>query len=79
MDELVPGRQKPASTAALHAILERHRDDGCDAAALVCTELPLVVTTESAPLPVLDSTRLLAAAALRHALDGADGQGRADR
>ena len=79
MDELVPGRQKPASTAALHAILDRHRADGCDAAALVCTELPLVVTAESAPLPVLDSTRLLADAALRHALDGMDGLARVDR
>ena len=36
---------------------------GCDAVALVCTEIPLLVTPEASPLPVLDSTRLLARAA----------------
>jgi aspartate racemase len=39
-------------------------DRGCDAVALSCTELPLVLTAENPPLPVLDSTRLLARAAL---------------
>ena len=36
---------------------------GCDAVALVCTEIPLLVTPEASPLPTLDSTRLLARAA----------------
>lgn len=36
---------------------------GCDAVALVCTEIPLLVTPEVSPLPILDSTRLLARAA----------------
>jgi aspartate racemase len=43
--------------------------DGCDAAALACTEIPLIVRPETAPLPTLDSTRLLAHAAVRRALE----------
>ena len=42
--------------------------EGCDAVVLGCTEIPLIVTTENSPLPVLDSTRLLARAALRRAV-----------
>jgi aspartate racemase len=38
-------------------------DEGCDGVALVCTEIPLLVTAEVSPLPILDSTRLLARAA----------------
>jgi aspartate racemase len=41
---------------------------GCDSVALVCTEIPLLVTEESSPLPILDSTRLLARAAVDVAL-----------
>jgi aspartate racemase len=48
-------------------------DEGCDAAVLGCTEIPLIVRPEESPLPTLDSTRLLAKAALQRALDlGAD-------
>jgi aspartate racemase len=36
--------------------------------ALACTEIPLLVRPEESPLPTLDSTRLLARAALREAL-----------
>jgi aspartate racemase len=42
--------------------------EGCDAAVLGCTEIPLIVRPEEAPLPTLDSTRLLAGAALRRSL-----------
>ena len=41
---------------------------GCDAVALVCTEIPILVTPDVSPLPTLDSTRLLAHAALAVAL-----------
>ncbi|RJO72543.1 amino acid racemase [Nocardia panacis] len=44
-------------------IIERLRELGCDAVALVCTEIPLLVTPDVSPLPTLDSTRLLARAA----------------
>jgi aspartate racemase len=43
---------------------------GCDAVILGCTEIPLAVSTETSPLPVLDSTRLLARAALKRAVEG---------
>ena len=42
-------------------------DDGCDAVVLGCTEIPLVIDDTNSPLPTLDSTRLLARAALRKA------------
>ena len=41
---------------------------GCDAVALACTEIPLLVRPEDSPLAVLDSTHILAAAALREAM-----------
>ena len=45
--------------------------EGCDAVALSCTEIPLLVTPEVSPLPTIDSTRLLARAAVEVALDEA--------
>lgn len=69
MDELVPGRFTPAATAVFARIIGRlGAEEGCDAAILGCTEIPLVVSDETSPLPVLDSTRILARTALRHAL-----------
>jgi aspartate racemase len=41
---------------------------GCDAAVMGCTEIPLLVDPNDTPLPVLDSTQLLARAALKHSL-----------
>jgi aspartate racemase len=70
MDELVCGVFKPASTAALVATIEGFRAQGCDAVILGCTELPLVLGDANSPLPTLDSTRLLARAALRRAVQG---------
>jgi aspartate racemase len=63
-DELVEGIVSDASRRRYLAIIERMKaDEGCDGAALVCTEIPLLVTAEDSPLPILDSTRLLARAA----------------
>lgn len=67
-DELVEGIIRPESSAYYLSVIERLREEGCDAVALGCTEIPLLVTPESSPLPVLDSTRLLARAALRWSL-----------
>ena len=44
-------------------IIDRLAVRGCDAVGLVCTEIPLLVPPDASPLPVLDSTRLLACAA----------------
>jgi len=62
-EELVNGVFTDASRAAYHRVIENLAADGCDAVALVCTEIPLLVTPDTSPLPVLDSTRLQARAA----------------
>jgi hypothetical protein len=62
-DELVSGVFTDASRQQYVRIIARLAARGCDAAALVCTEIPLLVTPDVAPLPTLDSTRLLARAA----------------
>lgn len=67
MDELVYGVFKPESTGFLQAVIGRMKAEGCDAVVLGCTELPLVLNDSNSPLPVLDSTRLLARAALHRA------------
>jgi len=61
--ELLDGELRPESRAAYVRIIEGLAADGCDAVALVCTEIPLLVTPDVSPLPTLDSTRLLAKAA----------------
>ena len=62
-DELVNGVFTAASRATYVEVIGSLRDRGCDAVALVCTEIPLLVTPDASPLPTLDSTRLLARAA----------------
>jgi aspartate racemase len=62
-DELVSGIIQDESRAAYAAVIERLRRSGCEAVALVCTEIPLLVPPEASILPTLDSTRLLARAA----------------
>lgn len=70
MEELVYSRFEPGSLASLQRTLTRMKQAGCDAAILGCTELPLILDDDKAPLPTLDSTRLLARAALRRAVEG---------
>jgi amino-acid racemase len=62
-DELVNGVFSPASRREYVRVIEGFQRDGCDAVALVCTEIPLLVGPDASPLPVLDSTHLLARAA----------------
>ena len=68
-DELVYGKFLPQSLAYFIEVIRRLKDEACDAVALACTEIPLLVPPEVSPLPVLDSTRLLARAALRKAIE----------
>ncbi|WP_232667495.1 aspartate/glutamate racemase family protein [Pseudonocardia sp. TRM90224] len=68
-DELVEGVFTDTSRSTFHTIIGTLRDRGCDAVALVCTEIPLLVDPATAPLPTLDSTRLLAASAFEIAAD----------
>ena len=68
MDELVCGVFKPEAVAYFQRVIGRMREDGCDAVVLGCTEIPLIMNDGNSPLPTLDSTRLLAQAALRRAV-----------
>jgi aspartate racemase len=68
MDELVNAQFLPRSLAYFVEVIRALKDEGCDAVVLGCTEIPLLVTPEASPLPTLDSTRLLARAALRKAV-----------
>lgn len=68
MDELVCSTFTPASVAYFQGVFGRLKDAGCDAVVLGCTEIPLIMNDGNSPLPTLDSTRLLARAALRRAV-----------
>ncbi len=66
--ELVNGIFLEGSRLYLNEVAGKLRARGCDAVVLACTEIPLIVRPDDTPLPTLDSTRLLARAALRRAL-----------
>jgi len=68
MDELVCGVCKPEAVAYFQQVIARLAQEGCDAVVLGCTEIPLIMNDGNSPLPTLDSTRLLAHAALRRAV-----------
>ena len=59
----------PGSLTYVREVIRTLANEGCDAVVLGCTEIPLLVTPDSSPLPTLDSTRLLARAALRKAIE----------
>jgi aspartate racemase len=63
MDQLVPGIINSES-------VRYFQDDGCDAVILGCTEIPLIINDQNSVLPTLDSTRLLARAAIQKAIGG---------
>ena len=67
MEELVLGVFKPDAVAYFRSVIERMKQQGCDAVVLGCTEIPLLMNDGNSPLPTLDSTRLLARMALRRA------------
>jgi aspartate racemase len=66
-DELVYGRFLEPSRQYFCRTIDRLKSEGCDAVLLGCTEIPLLITPDVSPLPTLDSTRLLARAALKKA------------
>jgi aspartate racemase len=68
MDELVRGIFKPEAVAYFQRVIASMKEDHCDAVVLGCTEIPLILNDSNSPLPTLDSTRLLARAALRRAV-----------
>src|SRR6266581_5380254 len=66
-DELVYGRFEESSRRYFQEVLGCLAQDGCTAVVLGCTEIPLLISDSDSPLPILDSTRILARAALREA------------
>jgi amino-acid racemase len=70
-DELIDGVLTRDSRGAYQDVIARLAARGCDAVALACTEIPLLIGPEDSQLPTLDSTRLLAAAAVERAVSAA--------
>ena len=66
-EELVVGVFRPEAIDFFQRVMSRMKAEGCDAVVLGCTEIPLIMNDENSPLPTLDSTRLLARAALQRA------------
>jgi aspartate racemase len=66
-DELVYGRFEDRARHYFREVIRELAERGCDAVVLGCTEIPLLISDADSPLPVLDSTRILARAALREA------------
>ncbi len=66
--ELVKGTFTRDAEATFQRVMERMKREGCDAVVLGCTEIPLLMHDGNSPLPTLDSTRLLAQAALARAV-----------
>ncbi|MCX7359905.1 MAG: amino acid racemase [Alphaproteobacteria bacterium] len=70
-DELCLGRFDDPARREFLRVIEALKAEGCDAAALCCTEIPILITPDISPLPALDSTRLLAHAAVAAATGAA--------
>ena len=68
-EELVYGEFKPEAVAYFQGVIHRMKDQGCDAVAICCTEIPLLMNDSNSPLPTIDSTRALARAALKRAVN----------
>jgi aspartate racemase len=66
--ELVYGVVRPSSQKRMLEVMDHLARRGCEGVILGCSEAPLMVTAENAPLPVYDSTTLLAEAAVKHAI-----------
>lgn len=70
--ELCNGLFTDVARAEHVRIIDNLKASGCEAVVLGCTEIPLLISPESSPLPTLDSTRLLAQYALEVALGTQD-------
>jgi len=74
LDELVNGRFTEQARRFFGEVIDRLEAEGCDAVVLGCTEIPLLVGQQDSSLPTLDSTRLLARAAVRRSVEGSAGR-----
>lgn len=69
LEELVYGNFKEQSTDFVRNVIASMKSAGCEGVILGCTELPLIITDANSAIPALDSTRLLACAALHRATE----------
>ena len=67
-EELVYGKLEAEAVESFQSVIGGLERQGCDAVVLGCTEIPLIMNDANSPLPTLDSTRLLARAALQRAI-----------
>ncbi len=67
-EELVNGKFNETSRQFMQEVIDVLKRRGCDGVILGCTEIPLLIEQQDSVLPVLDSTRLLARAALLTAM-----------
>ncbi|HYO91359.1 MAG TPA: amino acid racemase [Pyrinomonadaceae bacterium] len=67
-DELVQGTLKNATRDYFRGVVAELARAGCDAVVMACTEIPLILRQEDVEVPLLDSTRLLARAAVEEAV-----------
>src|SRR4029079_10027164 len=70
-DELCEGIFNESTRALCIRVIERLASEDCDGVVLGCTEIPLIVTARDVGIDTIDSTRLLAAAAVAVALERA--------
>ena len=68
-EELVNGNFSEKSRIYFNKVIQKFKEKNCDAVVLGCTEIPLLIDPNDCPLPVLDSTRMLARAAIIKALE----------
>ena len=67
-DELVKGKFEASTREYFRGVASDLAHRGCEAVVMGCTEIPLILGAEDVEVPLLDSTRLLARAALEEAL-----------
>jgi aspartate racemase len=68
-EELCVGLIRPESRMNLHRIMTRLAEQGAEGVILGCTELGLLVGNEDSPVPLFDTTRIHALAAVAFALN----------
>lgn len=69
-EELVKGTLLPSTKEYFRNVVGELGSAGCDGVVMGCTEIPLILRQEDVEVRLLDSTRLLARAALNEALAG---------
>ncbi len=67
-NEIIPDKYSDTTSNVFIEIVKKLKRQGCDGVILGCTEIPLVINEKNSPLPIIDTTRVLAVKALEYAL-----------